>query len=120
MKLPVPSWWACTITGNGTDAGIRTVRCPWPLTVTTPLLVDTEVDDGAGGRVDVVTLVVVEADTVVLDAGATADVVLEAAASVGVLESEHAAPNAIDAATSTTTADDRTEPREPVSGRSRV
>jgi hypothetical protein len=58
------------------------------LIVTTPFLIETEVVGGAGGSVEVVVLA---RDTAVVPAGATVDVVLGAALSVGVLESEHAA-----------------------------
>jgi len=102
-KLPRPSWRACTIAGSGIDAGSGTVRSPRPLIVTMPFPVETEVDEGAGARVEVVEEEVdeeVEEETV----GALVEVVLSPAASVGVLGSEHAAPNAIEAATSATMA----------------
>src|SRR5947207_904373 len=67
--------------GTLIDAGRATVRSPRPLIVTTPFALETDVDEGAGGRVDVVVGV---------------------AAPVGWLDPEHAAANAIDAANSAT------------------
>ena len=87
--------------GERHGRGSGTVRSPRPLIVTTPFVVDTEVDDGAGGSVEVVELDVVEEEDVT---GAARRGRARTDVSVGVLESEHAAPSAIDAATSTTTA----------------
>jgi hypothetical protein len=67
-------------------------------------MVDTEVDDGAGGSVEVVELDAVEEDDTT---GATVDVVFEPSGSVGVLASEHAAPNATNATTRRRTAECR-------------
>jgi hypothetical protein len=50
-KLPLPSWWPCTIAGNSIDLGSATVRSPRPLTVATRFALETDVEVGAGGHV---------------------------------------------------------------------
>ena len=59
--------------GRAIAAGRATVRSPRPLIVTTPFALETDVDDGTAGRVDVVDVVT----------GATVDVVDGLAPSVG-------------------------------------
>ena len=69
--------------------------------MTMPCAVDTDVVDGPDGSVDAV--VDVRVDEAGVAVVVPVVVVAEAAGAAGVLESEHAAPNAIDAATSATT-----------------